>query len=126
MIRSNAADRRCRGRARPGPPVAMTTVSERNTAKPNGLSGVRLFGAISQRAYCSRLRFGSHQKPNACRVIENRDVQADSFPGQHLDHETRGPGTTAGRAAYLVVIGLIAEHAAEPILRNRQTHELQG
>jgi hypothetical protein len=84
------------------------------------------FRRDSEDAHRPRFAFRSHQKPNARRVIENRDVQADRFPGQHLDHETGGSGSAAGGAAYLVVIGLIAEHAAEPILRDRQTHELQG
>jgi hypothetical protein len=59
-------------------------------------------------------------------MIEDRDVQADRFPRQNLDHETGGSGAAAGRATDLVVIGLIAEHATESILRDGQTHELEG
>ena len=77
-------------------------------------------------AHRSRLAFLSDQKPNAGGMIEDWNIQADCFPGQHLDHEARRAGPAAGGAADFVVIGLIPEHAAELILRNRQTHELQG
>ena len=104
----------------------MTTTSLRNTTSPKGLSSARRFGDIAttptQRALLARL----DQEADAGRVVEDRHVQPDRFFRQHLHHEARRTRAAARRAADLVVVGLIAQHAPEPILRDRQSHELQG
>ena len=59
-------------------------------------------------------------------MVEDRDVEADRFPRQRLNHQTRGARSATRRPADLIVVRLVAQHAAEAILRDRQTHELQG
>ena len=59
-------------------------------------------------------------------MIEDRHVQPDRLFRQRLHHEARRAGATARRAPDLVMVGLIAQHASEAVLRDRQPHELQG
>ena len=47
------------------------------------------------------------------RVVEDRDAEADRLLGQHLHHQPRGARAAAGGAADLVVVGLVAQRAAE-------------
>ena len=105
----------------------MTTASQRKTTSPSGLSARSPLRAPSRarrraRGVAPRLDENAH----AGRVVEDRDIEPDRLPGQHLDHEARGARTAARGAADLVMVGLIAQHAAETVLRDRQSHELQG
>ena len=59
-------------------------------------------------------------------MIDDRHIEPDGFSRQRLHHEARGARAAARCAAYLVMVGLIAQHAAQAILRDRQSHELQG
>ena len=59
-------------------------------------------------------------------MIEDRNLEPYRFLREGLDHQARRARTAARRAAHFVVIRLVAQHAAEPVLRYRQSHELQG
>ena len=58
-------------------------------------------------------------------MVEDRHVEPQRFARQRLHHQSRGARAATRRAADLVVIGLIAQHAAESVERQRQAQELQ-
>ena len=80
--------------------------------------------AHRQRSDYAALRHRRDEKPDAGRVIENRDVEPDRLAGQHLHHQARGSGPATRRASDLVMVRLIAQNAAKSVLGYWQPHEL--
>ena len=58
-------------------------------------------------------------------VVEERDVEADLLLGQHLHHQPRGSRPAARGPSDLVVVGPVAQRAAERVLGQRQAEILQ-
>ena len=83
---------------------------------------VRIFGGSAlwrHRQHADRASLsarGDEETDGRC-VVEYRDVEADRLPRQNLNHQPRRAGPAARRASDLVVIGLVAQSAAEPVLR---------
>ncbi len=57
---------------------------------------------------------------------QERDIEPDGLLAQYLDHQPRGARPAAGGAAHLVVVGLVAQHRAEAVLRQGQAQVLQS
>ena len=63
--------------------------------------------------------------PNAGRIVEDRNLKPDLFLREGPHHQARGARTATRRPADLIVIRLIPQHTAQPVLGYRQSHELQ-
>ena len=103
----------------------MTTESQRKASEAERVLRRARFGAIASTPAARGPVPGRDEKPDAGRVVEDRNVEADRLAGQDLHHQPGGARPAARGAADFVVVGLIAQNAAKPVLRQRQAQELQ-